>query len=200
MNITKLFPICSLVGACLLAIAPKASAILTDYTVSSLSLPASGSPSINVNAGATAPLSFALDDGQSYEFVFFTLSPVEFPIGGNSFWNFSSGIDFSDPEIPALAFDGTFDEGSFSGPLSFAQPNQSINLPGDRSFAVDLITSGNEVNFSVITVTARVTQTSSVAPPSSVPDAGSTAALLGLGILALAFASRVKQTAHRVEL
>jgi hypothetical protein len=75
--------------------------------------------------------------------------------------------------------------------LSFDQSLHSINLPGDRSFTVELLTAGNQQNFDVITVTARVTQTSSTAPP-SVPDTGSTAVLLGVGFLALAFAARTK--------
>ena len=164
----------------LLAILPTASAIPLDYTVSGLTLPASGSDTIIVNPGATAPLTFTLDDGIPFDFVFFTLSPNPFPISGNSFWTFSSSIDFSNPAIPALAFNGSFDEGSFDPPLSFDQSLQSINLPGDRSFTVELLTAGNQQNFDVITVTARVTQTGSTAPP-SVPDTGSTAVLLGIG-------------------
>jgi VPDSG-CTERM motif len=180
------------VGTCFLLAVHTASAIPLDYTVSSLTLPASGSDTVIVNPGATAPLTFTLDDGLSNDFVFFRLSPNPFPISGNSFWTFSSSIDFSNPEIPALAFNGSFDEGSFDPPLSFDQPLQSINLPGDRSFTVELLTAGNQQNFDEITVTARVTQTASTAPPSSVPDAGSTAVLLGLGFLALAFAARTK--------
>ena len=177
---------------------PTASAISLNYTVSSLALPVSGSDAIIVNPGATAPISFSLDDGGSNDFVFFTLSPNPLPIGGNSFWTFSSAIDFSDPNIPALTFDGTYDEGDFfAPPLSFTQPVQSINILGNRSFVVESLTNGNQSNFDVITVTARVTQTGSTAPPSSVPDAGSTAMLLGLGFLALAFASRSRRLAHR---
>jgi hypothetical protein len=53
------------------------------------------------------------------------------------------------------------------------------------------LTAGNQQNFDVITVTARVTQTGSAAPP-SVADTGSTAVLLDLSFLALAFAARTK--------
>jgi VPDSG-CTERM motif len=182
---------CGTVCLLVLAILPTASAIPLEYTVSSLTLPASGSDTVIVNPGATAPLTFKLNDGLSNDFVFFTLSPNPFPISGNSFWTFSSSIDFSNPAIPALAFNGSFDEGSFDPPLSFDQSLQSINLPGDRSFTVELLTAGNQQNFDVITVTARVTQTRSTAPP-SVPDTGSTAVLLGVGFLALAFAARTK--------
>ena len=39
-------------------------------------------------------------------------------------------------------------------------------------------------------VTATITQTASSAPPTPVPDTGSTAALLGLGLLAMACARK----------
>ena len=90
-------------AAILLAILPTASAISLEYTVSSLTLPASGSDTVLVNPGATAPLTFTLNDGDPFDFVFFTLSPNPFPLSGNSFWTFSSSIDFSNPAIPALA-------------------------------------------------------------------------------------------------
>jgi hypothetical protein len=198
MKTSTFLPVLALIAASLFGTLPTASAISLNYTVSTLALPVSGSDTIIVNPGATAPISFSLDNGGSNEFVFFTLSPNPFPIGGNSSWTFSSAIDFSDPDIPALTFDGTLDEGDiFAPPLSFTQPVQSINIPGNRSFVVELLTNGNQSNFDVITVTARVTQTGSTAPPSSVPDAGSTIVLLSLGLIGLAFAARSRSIAYR---
>jgi VPDSG-CTERM motif len=192
MKSFNFLPVCAVAAASLFANVASTSAVPLSYTISVLSLPVSGSDTIIVNPGATAPLTFSLDNGQSHDFGFFTLSPNPLPIGGTSSWTFSSAIDFSDPDIPALTYNGSFDEGNSDPPLSFVQPSQSINVPGNRSFIVELLTTGNDVNFDVISVTARVTQTGSTAPPSSVPDAGSTAALLGLGCGALIFASRRK--------
>jgi hypothetical protein len=70
---------CGTVCLLVLAILPTASAIPLEYTVSSLTLPASGSDTVIVNPGATAPLTFTLNAGLSNDFVFFTLSQTHFP-------------------------------------------------------------------------------------------------------------------------
>ena len=57
----------------------------------------------------------------------------------------------------------------------------------DHPLAGPLIDAGEE---GAAVVRATITQTASSAPPAAVPDTGSTAALLGLGLLALAFARR----------
>ena len=103
MKASHFLPVCAVAAASLFANVPSTSAVPLSYTISVLSLPVSGSDTIFVNPGATAPLPFSLDNGQSQDFGFFTLSPNPFPISGTSSWTFSSAIDFSDPDIPALA-------------------------------------------------------------------------------------------------
>jgi hypothetical protein len=151
-------------------------------------VPNSPSGSGLIITAATLPATFALDDGEFEAFDFLTIT--QDISGGASFddTNVSATVNFSNPAGQAASFNGIL---SASFPTLTLNPIDPI-IALDRTFSVDLIIVQEPPVFGsnlVATVTARVTQLSSGTAP-SVPDAGSTAALLGLGLLVLAFAGR----------
>jgi hypothetical protein len=188
MKLFRSLQICALVGAFVFVTLPNASAIPLDYTVSGFAVPNSPSGSGLIITAATLPATFALDDGEFEAFDFLTIT--QDISGGASFddTNVSATVNFSNPAGQAASFNGIL---SASFPTLTLNPIDPI-IALDRTFSVDLIIVQEPPVFGsnlVATVTARVTQLSSGTAP-SVPDAGSTAALLGLGLLVLAFAGR----------
>jgi hypothetical protein len=78
MKPSHFLPISAVAAASLFANVPSTSAVPLSYTISVLSLPVSGSDTIFVNPGATAPLTFSLDNGQIHDFGFFAYPSTNF--------------------------------------------------------------------------------------------------------------------------
>ena len=205
MNEKSILPL--LAAAALFTVLPNVSAVPTDYTIGTGSTISGNSadPGLVIKYALDADLdnvAFSLKDGDSYTFNFFRIWTDETAVndGEDTLWKpITATFDF---DLPTGSFGVSGETAGILGVFEYGKVRwgaPATFTAGGSTFSISL--SNEEFNRWLFdlnpgegygaTVKATVKQLSSGI---SIPDNGSTAMLLGLAFLSLAFIRRSKLT------
>lgn len=201
-----------LTALCALALTPSAQALSRTYQIGSgSSVTANTGDGLIISTQLDSGLSgrtFILDDGASTSFKFFRIWTTEDDVGGDDTVakSITATLDFAMPDLDAsvpgsttgiktpVLFFGSYQYGKVTW-------NDPVTISAlDRTFTIDL----NDAVFNEgwlglndgkcfgANITATITQTGSMTPQPqpTVPDGGSTAMLVGLGLVGIGLLHR----------